>query len=84
MHGFGFQHHSQPKVISISQVSELGTVYSAEEVRALADYAHSHGMLLHMDGARLANAAVSLGVDLSNLPAMPAWTFCRLVVLKME
>jgi threonine aldolase len=63
MHGFGFQHHSQPKVISISQVSELGTVYSAEEVRALADYAHSHGMLLHMDGARLANAAVSLGVD---------------------
>ncbi len=62
MHGFGFQHHSQPKVISISQVSELGTVYSVDEIRTLADYAHAHGMYLHMDGARLANAAVSLGI----------------------
>jgi len=61
MHGFGFQHHSQPKVISISQVSELGTVYTVDEIRALADFAHSHNMYLHMDGARLANAAVSLG-----------------------
>ena len=61
MHGFGFQHHSQPKVISISQVSELGTVYTVDEIKTLADFAHSHNMLLHMDGARLANAAVSLG-----------------------
>ncbi|MEW5844932.1 MAG: low specificity L-threonine aldolase [Bacteroidota bacterium] len=61
MHGFGFQHHSQPKVVSISQVSELGTVYTVDEIRALADFAHSHNMFLHMDGARLANAAVSLG-----------------------
>lgn len=61
MHGFGFQHHSQPKVISISQVSELGTVYTVDEIRTLADFAHSHNMFLHMDGARLANAAVSLG-----------------------
>jgi len=61
MHGFGFQHHSQPKVISISQVSELGTVYTVDEIQALASFAHSHNMLLHMDGARLANAAVSLG-----------------------
>lgn len=61
MHGFGFQHHSQPKVISISQVSELGTVYTVDEIKDLADFAHAHGMLLHMDGARLANAAVSLG-----------------------
>ncbi len=61
MHGFGFQHHSQPKVISISQVSELGTVYTVDEIRKLADFAHSHNMYLHMDGARLANAAVSLG-----------------------
>lgn len=60
MHGFDFEHHSQPKVISVSQVTEMGTVYSVEEIRALADFAHSHGMLLHMDGARLANAAVSL------------------------
>lgn len=63
MHGFGFQHHAQPKVISISQTTELGTVYKVEEIRALADYAHQNGMLLHMDGARLANAAVSLDLD---------------------
>lgn len=60
MHGFGFQHHAQPKVISISQPTELGTVYTPKEIEELAQYAHSHGMLLHMDGARLANAAVSL------------------------
>lgn len=60
----GVQHHSQPKVISISQVAETGTVYSVEEVRALADLAHEHGMLLHMDGARVANAAVALGVPI--------------------
>lgn len=63
--GFGFEHHAQPRVISISNVSELGTVYTAEEVRALADLAHEHSMLLHVDGARLANAAVSLGCSLA-------------------
>jgi threonine aldolase len=62
MHGFGFEHHSQPKVISISQPTEMGTVYSVDEIKALADYAHSNDMLLHMDGARLANAAVSLAL----------------------
>ena len=60
LHGFGFQHHSQPKVISITQPTELGTLYSPDEIRALAELAHSNGMLLHMDGARLANAAVAL------------------------
>ena len=58
--GFDFEHHSQPKVISISQVSEMGTVYRPGEIRALADLAHNHGMYLHMDGARIANAAVAL------------------------
>ncbi len=62
MHGFGFQHHAQPKVISISQATELGTLYQPKEVKALADFAHSNNMLLHMDGARLANAAVSLNM----------------------
>jgi threonine aldolase len=62
VHGFDFEHHSQPKVISITQSSEMGTVYSVPEIRKLADFAHSHGMLLHMDGARIANAAVSLGL----------------------
>ena len=63
MHGFGFQHHAQPKVISISQTTELGTLYKPSEIKALADYAHQNGLLLHMDGARLANAAVSLNLS---------------------
>lgn len=63
MHGFGFQHHAQPKVISISQTTELGTLYRPSEIKALADFAHQNDMLLHMDGARLANAAVSLNLD---------------------
>ena len=61
LHGFGFEHHSQPKAISISQPTELGTLYTLEEIRALANLAHEHGMFLHVDGARLANAAVALG-----------------------
>jgi threonine aldolase len=60
LHGFGFEHHAQPGVISISQPTEMGTVYSVGEIRKLAALAHNHGMFLHMDGARLANAAVSL------------------------
>ncbi len=60
--GFDFEHHSQPKVISISQVTEMGTVYQPKEIRAIADLAHSHRMYLHMDGARIANAAVSLNM----------------------
>jgi threonine aldolase len=60
MHGFDFEHHSQPKVISITQTTEMGTVYTVDEIRDLAGFAHSNNMFLHMDGARLANAAVSL------------------------
>lgn len=58
--GFGFEHHAQPGIISISQSTEMGTVYTTDEIKALADLAHEKDMLLHMDGARLANAAVSL------------------------
>lgn len=61
LHGFGFEHHSQPRAISIAQSTELGTLYTLNEIRALADLAHSYNMYLHMDGARLANAAVALG-----------------------
>lgn len=64
LHALGFEHASQPRLISITQCTELGTVYTAEEVRAIADFAHDNGMLLHMDGARLANAAVALGMGL--------------------
>jgi threonine aldolase len=63
--GFGFEHHAQPKVVSVSQATEYGTVYTPGELRALADQVHAHAMLLHVDGARFANAAVALGVGLS-------------------
>lgn len=62
LHGFDFEHHSQPGVISISQVTELGTVYSLEEIKAITSLAHEYGLFVHMDGARLANAAVALGL----------------------
>ncbi|MDD2292925.1 MAG: low specificity L-threonine aldolase [Bacteroidales bacterium] len=61
---FGVCHHAQPKAVYISQVSELGTVYTIEEVKAIADLLHSHDMYLHMDGARLANACVSLNCSM--------------------
>ena len=57
-HGIGDQHHVQPKVISITQATEMGTVYKPREIRDLARFAHERDMFLHMDGARLANAAV--------------------------
>lgn len=63
----GDQHHVQPRVVSVSQPTELGTVYELEELRALADFAHARGMLLHVDGARLANAAAHLGAGLREL-----------------
>jgi threonine aldolase len=63
-HGIGDQHHSQPRVISITQSTEMGTVYRPEEVQALAHFAHEHDMFLHMDGARIANATAALGQSL--------------------
>jgi len=63
-HGIGDQHHVQPRVISITQSTEVGTVYSPKEIRALADFAHERKMFLHVDGARIANAAASLGKSL--------------------
>ena len=63
-HGIGDQHHVQPKVVSLTQVTEMGTVYKPEEVKAITAFAHDHSMYVHMDGARIANAAVSLGLSL--------------------
>jgi threonine aldolase len=63
-HGIGDQHHVQPRVISITQATEVGTVYKPSEIKALARFAHEHNMFLHVDGARIANAAVSLGQTL--------------------
>lgn len=63
----GIEHHSQPRVISITQSTELGTTYTPEEIETLAAFAHKHDMLLHMDGARLCNAAAYLDVNLSDI-----------------
>jgi threonine aldolase len=63
-HGIGDQHHVQPRVISITQATETGTVYKPDEIKALARFAHERGMFVHMDGARIANAAASLGQTL--------------------
>jgi len=60
----GDEHAIQPGAVSVTQSTELGTLYSPDELRALADQAHANGMRLHIDGARLANAAAALDVPL--------------------
>lgn len=62
--GWGDEHRAQPLAVSITQSTELGTLYTADEIRALADHAHGHGMRLHMDGARISNAAAALDAPL--------------------
>ncbi len=62
--GWGDEHRAQPLAVSITQTTELGTLYTPDEVRAIADHAHANGMALHMDGARVWNAAAALGVPL--------------------
>ncbi|MEO6944003.1 MAG: low specificity L-threonine aldolase [Lacisediminihabitans sp.] len=62
--GWGDEHRAQPLAVSITQTTELGTTYSAAEVKAIADHVHSKGMKLHMDGSRVANAAASLQLPL--------------------
>jgi threonine aldolase len=63
----GDEHAPQVRVVSIANTTELGTVYTVDETRALADVAHANGLLLHVDGSRLSNAAVALGVSLAEL-----------------
>ena len=62
--GWGDEHRAQPLVVYLTQSTELGTVYTPDEVKAITDYAHEHGMRVYMDGARIANAAASLGLPL--------------------
>jgi len=64
LHDIGNEHHVQPRAITITQATEYGTVYTPQEIRAIADFAHSHSLLLHVDGARLFNAAAYLEVPL--------------------
>lgn len=63
-HGIGDQHHVQPKAVSITQSTEMGTVYKKEEIDALARFAHARDMFLHLDGARISNAAAAQGLTL--------------------
>ena len=60
----GNVHHTQPKVISISQSTEVGTIYSIDELKALCQFAHDNDMYVHLDGARISNAVAALGVTL--------------------
>ncbi|MET8573485.1 low specificity L-threonine aldolase [Streptomyces sp. NPDC005012] len=62
--GFDDEHRAMPQVVSITQSTELGTVYTPDEIRAICDHAHAHGMTVHLDGSRLANAAASLDVPM--------------------
>jgi threonine aldolase len=62
----GVVHRAQPAVISITQTTEMGTLYQPEEIKALADLAHENGLLLHLDGARLSNAAAALGLSFAD------------------
>ena len=66
-HFQGVQHHAQPGVVSLTQSTELGTVYTAAEVAAICDTAHRMGMVVHLDGARIANATAALGGDVAAL-----------------
>lgn len=63
----GNEHHPQPAVVSITQATEMGTVYSVDEIGALCDRAHAHGMVVHLDGARIANALVAADTDLATM-----------------
>lgn len=67
LRALGDEHHVQPHVVSITQSTELGTLYTVDEIAALADAAHAGGLALHLDGARISNAAAALGVDLRTM-----------------
>src|SRR5690606_17050702 len=67
LQGFGFEHHVQPKVISITQSTEMGTLYTIEEVQKMCAFAHENGLLVHMDGARISNAVAALNCSLADV-----------------
>ncbi len=67
LHAIGVEHHSQPRVVSLTQSTELGTVYETDLVKEIAKVCHKNDLLLHVDGARIANAAVALGRDLGEI-----------------
>src|SRR5574344_2100437 len=81
---FGDQHHTQPAILSISEPTELGTLYTAAEIKALADLMHKHGCYLHVDGSRIANAAAALKMPYDKLILynhIPLQVFVLILVL---
>ena len=70
LHALGVPHHAQPAIVSLTQSTELGTLYTADEVAAICETAHRHGMRVHMDGARIANAVAATGGTLAALRAL--------------
>lgn len=67
LHAVGFEHHTQPGIISITQPTEMGTLYTPSEIKILADFAHENNMYLHVDGARISNAVAASGISLSSM-----------------
>lgn len=67
LHAIGVEHHSQPKVVTISQPTELGTLYTIDELKDLSDFIHNNNMFLHIDGARIANSVVALNTTLKEM-----------------
>jgi threonine aldolase len=67
LHALGNEHHAQPRVISLTQATELGTVYRPQETEEITRFAHQNGLFVHLDGARIANAAVSLKTGLREI-----------------
>ena len=63
----GTEHHPQPAVVSITQATEMGAVYTVDEIAAICDRAHAHGMVVHLDGARIANAVVAADTDVPSM-----------------
>lgn len=77
-YGWEDEHRAMPQVVSITQGTELGTLYTPDEIRAVCEHAHGHGMLVHLDGARLANASAALDVPmraLTNVPGVDVLSF---------
>ncbi len=71
--GWGDEHRAQPLAVSITQSTELGTLYTADEIRAIADHVHERGMWLHVDGSRVANAAAALDAPLRAFTTDAGW-----------
>jgi threonine aldolase len=67
LHSIGDEHHSQPSVVSISQPTELGTLYSVDEIKEICDFAHANNLVVHVDGARIANAVAAMNVSVNEM-----------------